>query len=100
MKKIFFSDLILVLIARASGKWSWYQVERALDLRGIGGRVNSAKIINKLIATGFVNERKISNKNLSIYFTTSKGDEKVNQLIHSYGNEVFDSSKKDPNDYT
>ena len=99
MKKKKYSDLILILIARANGKWSWYQVERALDLRGIGGIVDSTKIINELIEAGFLEGRKNSNEDLTVYLTTNKGDEKANQLICMHGNQAFDPSEKDPKDY-
>ena len=94
MIKMLYKDLILVLVSKSSEKWSWYQIERALDLRGIGRRVNSMKIVNELIEAGYVEECRIPNKNISVYFVTSKGDEKVSELIDEYGNSAFDTSEK------
>ncbi|WP_339049799.1 hypothetical protein [Rickettsiella endosymbiont of Xylota segnis] len=99
MNKRSYKDLILVLIFKSNGEWSWYQIERALDLRGIGGRVNSVEAINTLMQEGLVKQLKTLNKNLSKYSVTEQGKIKVQQLIDKFGAESFTTTQQNPDDY-
>ena len=99
MNKRSYKDLILVLIYKSNGKWSWYQIERALDLRGIGGRVNSVEKINTLMQEGLVKQLQTPNKNLSSYSITEQGKIKVQQLIEEFGAESFVTTQQNPDDY-
>ena len=69
--KFIFSDLI----AKNDGKWSWYQLERGLNSRGIGGPVKTIDEVNSLVNEGLITERKDEKYPNPLYFITDKGRE-------------------------
>jgi DNA-binding PadR family transcriptional regulator len=98
MNKRSYKDLILVLI-HTKVRTNWYQIERSLDLRGIGGRSNSIKLINELIEEKLVEEQNDPEENLSMYLITVKGQEKVKSLLDQFGVEAFAPTEQNPDDY-
>lgn len=99
MAKYFYTDLILVLIYASTAKWSWYKIERALDLRGIGGTISSGQILKALIQRGLIEEVNQAQINQEYFLATPKGEEKALQLIDKYGAEFFLSKKQNRDDY-
>ena len=65
--------VFLDLIAKNDGKWTWYQLERGLNARGIGGRVNTIGEIQSLISEGLITERHDENYPNPLYCITDKG---------------------------
>lgn len=99
MIKKSFKNLILVLIYLSSGKWSWYQIERELSRRRIGGRINPVIILDSLVQEGLAERQTNTNTNISLYFITDKGKETVRQLVDKYGAETYAPTEQNPDDY-
>lgn len=100
MAKKSFKDLVLVLIYQTSGKWTWYQIERELGWRHIGGRINAVTIIGKLIDNGYVEEKQLPEKaGNPVYIITDEGVKKVQSLIQENGVEYYMQKVEKPEDY-
>jgi len=65
--------IIIELIDRNNGKWTWYQLERGLNQLGLGGQVNSSEELNKLVAEGFLEARVDERYPAPLYFVTELG---------------------------
>lgn len=65
--------IFLDLIAKNDGKWTWYQLERGLNARGIGGRVNTIDEVNSLVNEGLITELQDEKYPNPLYFITDKG---------------------------
>ena len=89
MLKCSYNDLVLVLVASLKTGSSWYKIERALDLRGLGGQVDSVEILEQLVYEGLLVEKKNHDTNLSDYQLTDQGEGRVRQLLDEYGTDIF-----------
>ncbi len=47
-------ELVLSLIQKNDGKWTWYQLDRAIGVYGHGGKGNLAAFLNELTKDGLV----------------------------------------------
>lgn len=65
--------LIIELIAKNDGKWTWYQLERGLNRHGIGGQVNAVAEVDLLIADGLLAAKPDPAYPAPLYFITEKG---------------------------
>lgn len=98
MPRLSYEDLILVLIYKTSGKWTWYQLQRALDLRGLGGEISVVKVTNKLILEGFIQSKAFQESNPT-YHISEQGRSKVEYLLQKYGSELFEAKDQNPDDF-
>jgi DNA-binding PadR family transcriptional regulator len=98
-KKKSLTNLILTLVYRTSGKWTWYQIERELSFRGIGGMYNAVVILDHLVEDGLVEREYISGRIDPVYHITEAGRERVQELVDEYGPEFFMQSKENRDDY-
>ena len=64
---------IVELIARNDGKWTWYQLERALASAGFGGSSHTMEAVGRLIKEGLLGEQRDARYPHPLYFITSKG---------------------------
>lgn len=99
MKKKSYEDLILYVIYQYGGNASWYQIERELGFRGIGGRTNAIVIADKLVEKGMVEKHLDPGSNYSVYITTDLGVDKVFQLVEELGIEAFSRTVQNRDDY-
>ena len=99
MSKCLYSDLVLVIVYSFQGECTWYQVERALGLRGLGGTIDSTVIAKDLINKGLLFETHKPETNLSHYSITKEGGERVIDLIGKYGEQVFEPRKQKHSDF-
>lgn len=65
--------LIVELINKNDGKWTWYQLERGLSLRGLGGQVNSVLEAEELVSDGLLAIAADPAFPAPLYFVTAKG---------------------------
>lgn len=65
--------LILKLIAKNNGNWTWYQVERGLNAHGFGGQVNTIVELESLMAGGLIMAKADSRYPAPLYQITDKG---------------------------
>lgn len=65
--------IFLDLTAKNDGKWTWYQLERGLNARGIGGQVDTIEEVRKLVKEGLITERKDDKYPHPLYFITDEG---------------------------
>jgi len=65
--------LILKLIAKNDGDWTWYQVERGLNAHGLGGQVNTIVELESLLADGLIIAKADSRYPAPLYQITDKG---------------------------
>lgn len=72
--------IFLDLIAKNDGKWSWYQLERGLNARGVGGQVNTINELNSLLAEGLITEHQIEKHPHPLYLITDEGRSWLNQF--------------------
>lgn len=100
MKNKSYRNLILVLIYRTKGNWTWYQINRELRWRGLG-QVDVVSIVDGLTAEGLV--QKVVDPKLGsgipYYRTTVKGDELVHNLINLFGIDRFVSRTENKDEY-
>jgi hypothetical protein len=101
MKKKLYKDLILVLIFFSKGKWSWYQLARELEWRGLGGQIKVTDIIDQLISEKLVIEKtdSIAGIGTPYCFVTSAGADKVHELVNEFGIEAFTRKQENKDDY-
>ena len=99
MIKKSYRALILVLLYAHNGTWSWYQLERELDRRGLGRKISSTKVIDMLIKEGFIEEKQDPKNNTLTCFVTEAGKEKVMEFVNLYGAEAFKLTIENPDDY-
>jgi DNA-binding PadR family transcriptional regulator len=94
-------NLLLVLICAHDGEYTWYQLERELEWRGLGGKVMAGTIANKLVAESLVTKEIHLDKGpgLPVYRITAIGREKAKELVRQYGINSFEIKRQDPNDY-
>ncbi len=100
MKKSY-KHLILVLIYRSGGKWTWYQLERDLEWRGIKGKIRVVDIVDELRSEGLVvkNENPKLGPGMPYYAVTDDGLNFVKELIDQFGTEAFELKKESREDY-
>ncbi|MBU3059257.1 hypothetical protein [Pseudomonas indica] len=65
--------LILKMIAKHDGKWTWYQIERGLNAKGLGGVVNSTEVLQALIDEGFITTKSDPRYPSPLYSITELG---------------------------
>ncbi|MFZ6755964.1 hypothetical protein ACO0K9_02000 [Undibacterium sp. Ji50W] len=65
--------VIVELIAKNNGKWTWYQLERALTSRGSDGTVNAVAEAEALIKVGLLATKLDPAYPAPLYFITKKG---------------------------
>jgi len=65
--------VIVELIARNDGKWTWYQLERALTGRGSDGTVNAVAEAEALIKAGLLETKLDPAYPAPLYFITKRG---------------------------
>ncbi len=65
--------VIVELIAKNDGKWTWYQLERGLNSRNIGGQINTITEVEALIADGLLTMKSDPNYPAPLYLVTEKG---------------------------
>jgi len=101
MKKKSYKDLILVLIFFSKGKWSWYQLARELEWRGLGGQIKVNDIIDQLIAEKLVIEKidPVVGTGVPYYDVTHAGADKVHELVNEFGIEAFTRKQENKDDY-
>lgn len=101
MKRKLYKDLILVLIFQTKGKWSWYQLERELEWRGIAGKVKVTEVVNQLVADNLVSERidPSVGTGMPYYSVTDEGSDAVRELVDRLGADAFSRKKENKNDY-
>ena len=102
MNKKSYKNLILVLIFQSKGKWSWYQLERELDWRGIGGKIKVVDVIKHLISENLVTEKidPSLGAGMPYYFVTDDGADTVRELVSQFGVEAFSRKKESREDYS
>lgn len=96
-----YKNLILVLIYQTSGRWSWYQLERELEWRGIGGKIKVTDIIAELVAEDLVYEETNPSLGAGIPYcsVTDDGAKRVRELVNEFGAESFERKKESTSDY-
>jgi hypothetical protein len=65
--------LIVELIAKNNGKWTWYQLERALTCRGSDGTVNAVAEAEALIKAGLLTTKLDPAYPAPLYLITEEG---------------------------
>jgi hypothetical protein len=65
--------IIVELIAKNDGKWTWYQLERGLNSRGLGGHANTIAELEGLIESGLVGTKTDPSYPAPLYTVTEKG---------------------------
>jgi len=65
--------LIVELISKNDGRWTWYQLERGLNRHGLGGHVNAVTEAETLINDGLLACKVDPAYSAPLYFITSKG---------------------------
>ncbi len=99
-KKKSIKELLLVLVCAHNGEYTWYQLARELEWRGLIGW-SVVKLINFLIEANLIIQKidpKIS-KDTPVYFITDDGRAKARELVDQYGLESFRIKKQNPDDY-
>ncbi len=93
-------NLLLVLICAHDGEYTWYQLARELEWRGLIGW-SVVQLVNFLIEANLIIQKidpKIS-KDTPVYFITDDGRAKARELVDQYGLESFKIKKQNPEDY-
>ncbi len=93
-------NLLLVLICAHDGEYTWYQLARELEWRGLIGW-SVVQLANFLIEANLIIQKidpKIS-KDTPVYFITDDGRAKARELVDQYGLESFKIKKQNPEDY-
>ncbi len=65
--------IFLELIAKNDGNWTWYQLERGLNAKGIGGQVKTIDEIKALVQDGLIVEKHSDQFPNPLYSITDKG---------------------------
>jgi hypothetical protein len=93
-------DLLLVIICANSGRYSWYQLNRELEWRGIRENRCAGDIVDGLIKDGLVVELTENDRpGLPIYYITDKGRDWAHEIVDKYGLDSFKITKQNPEDY-
>lgn len=66
-------QVIVNLIAKNDGKWTWYQLERGLNSHNIGGQINTISEVEVLISDGLLAVKYDANYPAPLYLVTEKG---------------------------
>lgn len=93
-------NLLLVLICAHDGEYTWYQLARELEWRGLIGW-SVVQLVNFLIEANLIIQKidpKIS-KDTPVYFITDDGRTKARELVDQYGLESFRIKKQNLDDY-
>lgn len=93
-------NLLLVLICAHNGEYTWYQLARELEWRGLRGW-SVVRLTNFLIEANLIIQKidpKFS-KDTPVYFITDDGRKKARELVDQYGLESFKIKKQNPDDY-
>lgn len=99
-KKKSIKELLLVLVCAHNGEYTWYQLARELEWRGLIGW-SVVQLANFLIEANLIIQKidpKIS-KDTPVYFITDDGRAKARELVDQYGLESFKIKKQNPEDY-
>lgn len=64
---------IVELIEKNDGKWTWYQLDRGMTARGLGGRMNFMEVVTELINEGLIAEERDARYPQPLYRITEKG---------------------------
>jgi len=67
----------LNLILLNDGKWSWYQLERGLTAKGLGGQFDTSKVIKDLLAEELIKEIYNEKSLHPLYVITEKGKDSL-----------------------
>jgi DNA-binding HxlR family transcriptional regulator len=70
-------EIIFQLIYANDGKWTWYQLERGLTAKGVGGQSNTMVLIHELINEGLISEKEDKRYPHSLYCVTELGRKKA-----------------------
>lgn len=94
-------NLLLVLICAHDGEYTWYQLERELEWRGLAGKAKAGDVADILLKDSFITQEIKSNRGpaLPVYHITDNGREKARELVDQYGLESFKIKKQNPDDY-
>ena len=100
-KKKSIKELLLVLVCAHDGKYTWYQLERELEWRGLAGKVKTSDITDVLEKDLLITKKIKSNRGpaLPVYNITDSGRAKARELVDQYGLECFKIKKQNPDDY-
>ncbi len=100
-KKKSIKDLLLVLVCAHNGEYTWYQLARELEWRGLSGMGSVVKLANLLIDEALVTQKMqvTVSKDTPVYFVTDRGREKAKDLVEQYGLDSFKIKKQNPDDY-
>jgi len=99
-KKKSIKELLLILVCAHNGEYTWYQLARELEWRGLIGW-SVVQLANFLIEANLIIQKidpKIS-KDTPVYFITDDGRAKARELVDQYGLESFKIKKQNPDDY-
>ncbi len=94
-------NLILVLICAHDGEYTWYQLERELEWRGLAGKARAGDIAELLLRESFITQeiKTEMGAGLPVYHITDSGRKKAKEVVELYGLESFKIKKQNPNDY-
>ncbi len=103
MEKKSLKDLILFLIYGHDGAYTWYQLERELDLRGLGGgHISSLDLVELLITEGLVIQKEHLNQSAipwNLYYVTEEGKKRAYELVKKHGFDYFMAEIQNRDDY-
>jgi predicted transcriptional regulator len=66
-------ELVLSLIQKNDGRWTWYQLARALTVHGYGGQGNVVTFMNELVKEGLILTKIAPNYQNPLYCMTAQG---------------------------
>ncbi len=66
-------ELVLSLIQKNDGRWTWYQLARALTANGYGGQGNLVTFMNELVKEGLILTKTAPNYPHPLYCMTAQG---------------------------
>jgi len=100
-KKKSIKELLLVLICAHNGEYTWYQLARELEWRGLLGKGSVVQLADSLTETNLITQQIDPNisKDTPVYFITDDGRAKARELVEQYGLDSFKIKKQNPDDY-
>ncbi len=66
-------ELVLSLIQKNDGRWTWYQLARAITVHGYGGQGNIVTFMNQLVKEGLILTKTAQNYPNPLYCITAQG---------------------------
>ena len=100
-KKKSIKELLLVLVCAHNGEYTWYQLARELEWRGLIGKWSVVQLADFLIEANLIKEKKDPkiSKDTPVYLITDDGRAKARELVHQHGLDCFKIKKQNPDDY-